>query len=70
MIYFNFCFKYKIISTGVWKEKPNTILDYSVDIGHLPDKDKKDIQLGGWQVYDLAGTKIGELFGCSVPYSE
>ena len=48
-------YKYKWYLPGVWKEKPNTVLDYTVEIGQLPDNDKKSIQLGGMLVYDLAG---------------
>ena len=33
----------KVSKTGSWKTKPNTILDYDVEINDLPEKDRNDV---------------------------
>ncbi len=32
-----------VSKTGYWKTKPNTILDYDVEIKDLPEKDRNDV---------------------------
>ncbi len=41
--------------TNGWVKHPNTVLDYQVEIGHLPVEGRDYISSGSGAVYNIAG---------------
>ena len=50
---FNTSFDYD--QSDGWIKHPNTVLDYQVDIGHLPFEGRDYISPGSGTVYNIAG---------------